>query len=236
MPVPYEKYVSNDYLNHNPTWDYEDSPWKAKQVLLLMKMHGLKPGKIVEVGCGAGGVLLELRNVFPDAKFFGFDIAPNAARFWSRHKSERISFVVGDFLELNSQYFDVLLLLDIVEHVPDPFDFLTRLRVHADYYVFHMPLDLCALSVFREQPLLHVRRKVGHIHYFTKSLALSLLEECDYTVIDWFYTGAAFSVPQRTWRTKIASLPRRIAYSINKDLGVRLLGGETLMALARAKR
>jgi hypothetical protein len=33
----------------------------------------------------------------------------------------------------------------------------------------------------------------------------------------------------------MAFLPRMLAYGINKDLGVRLLGGETLLVLASPK-
>ena len=32
---------------------------------------------------------------------------------------------------------------------------------------------------------------------------------------------------------RLAGWPRRLAYFVNKDMGVRLLGGETLMVLAR---
>jgi hypothetical protein len=80
-----------------------------------------------------------------------------------------------------------------------------------------------------------VRRKVGHLHYFTKGLVLALLEECGYEVRDWFYTGAAFSAPQRSLRTRIFSFPRRIVYAALKDVGVRLLGGQTIIILAEPR-
>ena len=80
-----------------------------------------------------------------------------------------------------------------------------------------------------------MRRKVGHLHYYTRSLALALLEECGYEVREARYTGAAFNAPQRTWKTRAASLARRAVYALGKDLGVRLLGGETLLVLARPR-
>lgn len=55
--------------------------------------------------------------------------------------------------------------------------------------------DLSALSVLREKPLLNQRHNVGHIHYFTRNLALSLLRECGYEVTLWHYSGAAFQSP-----------------------------------------
>lgn len=235
MKLPYDKYQSGDYLRDNPDWDQSDSPWKAAQVIGMLRDHRVQPGKVVEVGCGAGGVLAELERHLPITKFTGFDIAPDAARFWQSHKSPRVSFVGGDFLTLNSSRFDLLLLLDVIEHVPDPLAFLTALRSHADLFLFHIPLDLSAAGVLREAPLLHVRNKVGHIHYFTKGLALQLLQECGFEIIEWRYTGAAFNAPGRSWKTRLASLPRSFVQLLHKDLGVRLFGGETLLVLAKGK-
>lgn len=231
---PYESYESGDYLAKNPTWDEEDSDWKASQVLKIFDRNHLAPTSIVEVGCGAGGVLASLQDALPTVQCSGFEIAPDASRFWVKHKSKGISFIVGDFLQERNMRFDVLLLLDVIEHIPNPFEFLIALRGRADYYVFHIPLDLSAMSVARERPLLKVRQKVGHIHYFTKGLALSLLEECGYQIIDWSYTGATFTAPRTTWMGRLARLPRRFVFAISRDFGIRLLGGDTLMVLAKA--
>lgn len=235
MKKPYESYESGDYLASNPTWDEEDSEWKAKQVLKMLDKNHIAPKSIVDVGCGAGGVLSSLHEVLPDVEYSGFEIAPDASRFWAKHDSKNITFSVCDFLQEKMDNFDVLLLLDVFEHIPNPFDFLTQLQDRADYYVFHIPLDLNAISVTREHPLLYVREKVGHIHYYTKGLALALLDECGYQIVDWSYTEASFNAPQRSLKTRLAQLPRRLIYAINKDVGVRLLGGETLIVLAKTK-
>ncbi len=227
-----QRYLGPEYLERNPTWDLEDSPWKVDHVLRMMRAHNLVPSSIAEVGCGAGAVLGGMRRAFPDARLYGFDIAPGAVKFWEEYAEARIEFALGDFFEQSDRRYDLLLLLDVIEHLSNPFDFLSRLRGHAAYFLFHFPLDLSAVSVLREQPLLHVRRKVGHIHYFTKGLVLALLEECGYQVRDWFYTDAAFSAPQRSWKTRFVSMPRRMVYALARDVGVRLFGGETVMVLA----
>ena len=227
------RYESSDYLDANPSWDIEDSPWKAEHVINIMQGHALQPSKICEVGCGAGGVLAALRNNFPNARLTGYDIAPAAEKFWAKLKDKNIDFFVGNFFDLNKDHHNVILLLDVLEHVPDPHQFLVGIKPHTDYAIIHFPLDLSAFSVLREQPLLYVRRKVGHIHYFTKGLALELLKECGFEVVDCQYTGAAFTAPQRSLKTKMFGWLRRLFYLLNKDIGVRLLGGETLMVLAK---
>lgn len=101
------------------------------------------------------------------------------------------------------------------------------------YIILHIPLDFSAINVIREIPLLRQRQTVGHIHYFTKNLALSLIKECGYEIIDWQYSGLAFSGPCRSWKTNLAAPARLLAYTLNKDFGVRALGGETLFVLAK---
>lgn len=234
MAHPTSQYLTKEYLERNPTWDVEDSPWKASIVVAALTRNAIQPSSICEVGCGAGGCLAELRTSYPDADLSGFDIAPDAAQFWKSYEALNIHFEVSDIQKKPTLKCDVLMLLDVIEHLADPHDFLEKLHGKAKYYVLHIPLDLSAMSVFRETPLLYVRNKVGHIHYYTKQLALSLLKESGYTVIDASYTQAAFSAPSRSWKTLIARPIRRIIYTLlGKDRGVRLLGGETLIVVAQ---
>lgn len=235
MNLVRNRYLTGTYYEQNPDWDMKDSPWKANKVCDLIADAGLTPGSICEVGCGAGAVLAALRSRFPETRLYGFEIAPDAAGFWDQHINADVIFKTGDFLEINQRKYDLILILDVIEHVQDPMEFLGRLREYSEKFIFHFPLDLSALSVLREQPLLYVRRKVGHIHYFTKGLALALLEESGYEVLEWRYTGAAFSSPKASWKTRLAAWPRRFVYWFNRDAGVRLLGGETLMVLASPK-
>lgn len=229
-----QRYLGHDYLEKNPSWDLEDSPWKARQVRDLLAAHQITPRSIVDVGCGAGLVLAELQRAFPAARLCGYDIAPDAERFWTVPRQAGIDLSVGDFATSPSDTFDVVLALDVLEHLQDPFVFLERIKGRGRHYVFHFPLDLSALSVLRESPLLHVHDKVGHLHFFTRRLALALLQDCGYTVLESRYTGAALSGPRRRWQARLAQIPRKLVFAVNRDVGARLLGGETLMVIATA--
>jgi hypothetical protein len=236
MAIVERRYHDSTYLSQNPDWDRQDSPWKADLVRRLLNDSGIMPSSVCEVGCGAGDVLVNLKAHYPDVTFYGYDISPQAAQFWKEHERHGIHFQQGDFFDLYRETYDVLMLLDVIEHLSDPFTFLERLRGAAEYFVLHIPLDLSALSVLRERPLMEVRAKVGHIHYYTKSLALATVQESGFEVLSWRYSGAALNSPGRTLKTRLAMLPRRLLYALHKDIGVRALGGETLLVLARAAR
>ena len=159
---------------------------------------------IVEVGCGYNDILRYLREFYPSCFLVSFDISPQAKIFWS-DDSHCIEFNLSDFHNFNTKKFDILLMLDVFEHVRDPFSFLENSREHAKYFIFHIPLDLSAQAVARKSPLIQARRNVGHLHSYSKELALETLEDCGYEVILWRYTGASMTMPNRSIKTWIAN-------------------------------
>lgn len=232
-PGPIEaRYLSADYISHNPSWDVEDSPWNAGKVRELLDANRIVPASMVDVGCGAGIVLVQMMVAYPNACLTGYDIAPDAERFWAGPRASGINLVVENFLDSSVPAQDVLLLPDVVEHLQDLFSFLAKVRGRAKHYVFNFPLGLSAVSVLRESPFLFVRAKVGHIHYYTRGLERALLKECGYQISQARLTGVAFNAPGRGWKTILAQIPRRLAFALNLDWGARLFGGENLMVFA----
>ena len=229
------RYLDGTYLRHNPDWDRRDAEWKALLVLNILKDSQIEPATICEVGCGSGDILRSLHTWLPSARLVGYDISPQLGEFWRNQESTAksgIEFHLADFHAQNNSRFDVLLMIDVFEHVRDPFTFLEDSRRHADKFVFHIPLDLSAIGVARKYPLLNVRQSVGHLHSYTKDLALATLTDCGFKIIKWRYSGASLNMPNRSLRTRIAGLPRCIGALIDKDWSVRVFGGETLVVLA----
>lgn len=99
--------------------------------------------------------------------------------------------------------------------------------------MFHIPLDLSVQSVLRSSPIMQRRESVGHIHYFTKETALALLKDTGYEVIDYCYTNSSLELPNLSWKAKLMKLPRKLFFFIHQDLTVRILGGFSLLVLAK---
>jgi len=70
----------NKYIEVNPTWHTEDSPWKANHIYNMIRRNNLTPGSIVEIGCGAGEILNQLHQKMEDKSilFSGYEIATDA--------------------------------------------------------------------------------------------------------------------------------------------------------------
>ncbi len=225
-------YLNGTYIRQNPTYHTEDSLWKAQQVLKMLNRHPLPIQTVCEVGCGAGEILLHLqRHMPPETLFYGYDVSPQAYELCKQHTNERLTYYCEDLLNKDTPPFDLLLCLDVLEHVEDYMGFLRKLRGKARYKIFHIPLDLSVQTVLRSMPILRARERVGHLHYFTKETALLTLRDTGHEVLDYFYTP---TVEQgKALIFKLMKLPRAVLMSLNADLTVRILGGHSLLVLAR---
>ncbi len=225
-------YKDGRYAACNPSCGEENTAWKAGQVLRMIGKHGLKPASVCEVGCGSGGVLEALHAALPaEVRFTGIEPMPEAFAVCSAKSRERLEFRHCTAAEV-AETFDLVLLLDVFEHVEDFMGFLRSLRKLGSRFILHIPLDMTVQMVLRDKPILRVRRQVGHLHYFSKSTALAALQDTGYRVEDWFYSdlrGAAYS----SFGSKLLKLPRRLLMKLAPDFAVRLLGGNPMTVLAQ---
>ena len=228
-----ELYTAGEYLARNPTWHAEDSAWKASRILTMLERHDLRPQTICEVGCGVGEILRELHDRLDhEPEFIGYEISPHALERARAHSSRRLEFRLGNVLD-DSEHFEMVLLIDVIEHVEDYFSMLRGLRTRSDYTVMHIPLELCALSVLLEAPLISSRERLGHLHFFTKETALGMLRRIGYEIVDWTYTPASSHYPPGSWKLQALERARRIAFPLSETAAVRLFGGYSLLVLAR---
>ncbi|MBC8011495.1 MAG: class I SAM-dependent methyltransferase [Burkholderiales bacterium] len=227
-----QRYTDGAYLQRHPTWHREHSDWKAMQVQRLLARHALVPRTVVEVGCGAGGILAALqRHLDRSVEFTGYEIAPDAIRLAQPLANERLRFVQGDFVASASSPVDVLLAIDVVEHVSDYLGLLHALRRRARAHVFHLPLDLSLLSSLRPERLRWAYESVGHLHYFTAETALRALRNAGYNVTDWTFTAVELDLPPPPGQRQRLRALRRLGRRISPGWTSRVLGGFSLLAL-----
>lgn len=226
-------YVDGRYVEKNPTWFVEESPFKVRQILRMLEKNHLEPRTVCEVGCGAGEVLKLLQGrMNSSCRFYGYDISPQALEMCQSRTNERLQFKLADVTQEDSAFFDLMLVLDVVEHVEDYFGFLAKIRPKSDLKIFHFPLDLSVQAVLRRRGLLKRRELYGHIQYFTKETAIETLKDVGYQVLDYFYTPRCIELGKDVLQ-KVARLPRRVCFAMNQDLTARILGGYSLLLLAR---
>jgi hypothetical protein len=226
-------YEDGTYLANNPTWHEEGSPTKAMHIVKMLRNHNIAPQTICDIGCGAGGILECLSKQYDDSIICsGYEISPQAFEFCKQKQSSRLQFFHTNLFDVETKDFDVVLAIDVFEHVEDYMGFLRKLKPKGKYKIFHIPLDLTIRNILLGPRFLNGRYSVGHLHYFTKDTALATLKDTGYEVLDYFYTDHHWE-PNYGWRVKTIKLSKEALFRISQDWTVRILGGYSLLVLAR---
>ena len=111
-------YKDGTYAAANPGCGEENTVWKAGQIYNMILKAGINPRTVCEIGCGSGGILVELQRHMPAVQFTGVEPMPEAYRNCSAKTREGICFLHSTAAELTESY-DLVLLLDVFEHVED---------------------------------------------------------------------------------------------------------------------
>jgi SAM-dependent methyltransferase len=226
-------YQDGRYLASNPNWHQEDSEWKARQIHGALLANGIAPSTLAEIGCGAGAVLSALADLYPEnVSFSGYEISPQAFEICRTKSRRNIQYHLDDLLSADA-WFEVVMAIDVFEHVEDYIGFLRRLKSKGAVKVFHIPLDLSVQTVLRSSPILNARASVGHIHYFTRETALATLRDCGYEILHESFTCGTLDLPTSGWKAPLLRFPRRMMFRLHQNLAARIFGGFSLLVLAK---
>lgn len=228
-------YIDGTYYKNNPTWDSADACWKTDIILKILKKNKLTVTEVIEIGCGAGANLVELAK--KDIQLLhlrGYDISPQAIELARKNESEKIVFFNEDLTEKTTVKTELMLVIDVLEHVDDFYGFLRKIKPKSSYFIFHIPLDLSCRTIMKPHVLLQQRETVGHIHYYTKDIVEWALQDTGYEIVDWLYTKPITDIqPADSVKRFIKKTLRQISFFINKDWSVKKWGGYSIMILAK---
>jgi 2-polyprenyl-3-methyl-5-hydroxy-6-metoxy-1,4-benzoquinol methylase len=171
--------------------DKTDMAYSSHRMALEL-IHTINPRRVLDVGCGAGFVARECEKA--GARVTGLDKSPPPPDAMSEFISARLD---EDEWPVNLSNFDLVLLLDVIEHLNDPEQFLLKLR--ESYRSPHgtvpgpPPVILSTPNVafvtvrlnlllgkfpYAERGILDIT----HRRLFTRGSLLRMLEDCGYQI------------------------------------------------------
>jgi len=147
--------------------------------LLSVLPKGFEYESLVEIGCATG----ELIATFPGARVrrrVGFDLSQkniNAAQT----RFPNTTFHAVDF-RVSAEHFDIVILSDVLEHVPDDSKFLRDAATIGKLVLVNLPLEKCLTSLFRnygpDDPS-------GHLRKYSLADGMRLFKEAGLVVLDY---------------------------------------------------
>ncbi|NND08748.1 MAG: methyltransferase domain-containing protein [Saprospiraceae bacterium] len=94
-----------------------------------------EPFQILDIGCGDTFVIAKLAEYFPQARFIGLDInftAEQLSTFQEKYTGTNVTIHKSwDAIELEPSAIDVVLLLDVIEHIEDEISFMSSVADNA---------------------------------------------------------------------------------------------------------
>jgi len=236
-----EFYESNKYRELNPDYHVEDSEFKSKNFMDILKKNNFefqKVKNIIDVGCGAGKILKTMQEtkLFNEkTKFCGFDFNKTIIDLANKESNENLNFYNSDFFKTDLyKSADLILCADVYEHIEDYIGFLKKLLIGGKFFLFNIPLDISFRSILFSKVIQKNFQKVGHIHFFNKNIAKILLEYCNYKIISTAYAKNYLEMKNKSIKQKILSVPIKTVDFINEDLSATLFGGYSLIVLAKS--
>ena len=236
-----DRYLSGDYIKKNHSYHIEDSEFKWKNFLNILKKSNLnldKVNSISDIGCGSGQILLHANNsnLFnKQCVFDGYDINPDAIKA-AKKNSSKLSFFNEDFVNLKEVKRDLIIAADVFEHVQDNYNFLTKLKDKGDFFLFNIPLEISLISMIRKKNIFKDSfNNVGHLHFYTKRTALLNLENIGFEILNSNLLNNRFEEFKNNKKllSLFINVPQYIVEKLSQNLACSIFGGYSLVVLAK---
>ena len=211
--------------NNEKRIDYENIVrWKTEQLVKLIPAN-LTFNSILEIGCALGILLNNISEHLSIKRIFGLDISSKNIELAKTLYPDN-TFFQGTVEDLkgfisNGQTlpeFDLILLSDVIEHIPDDLKFLESVKEISTYVMINLPLEKCFKNRHRKYD---EDDPSGHLHCYDRGMALSLIDQAGFEIINRF-TASAFRnktifkiyLKARNERLKLKPLPKRLFWKL----------------------
>jgi predicted TPR repeat methyltransferase len=176
-------------LNKHYEGAYDESQIEWRKVAAVDKVDNLerllgsrRVETVLEVGCGTGSVLAEIAARKIGRQHVGVDVADPRAHAHPGASGLDLRTYDGQKLDFDDRTFDLVVATHVVEHVPNPRQFLTELaRVSRQFVYVEVP---CEMRARAPRAKLQSALDIGHINGYSPEYFLILLQTTGLSVLE----------------------------------------------------
>jgi SAM-dependent methyltransferase len=198
-------------------WRALSAVGKAEHVLTLCRRAALEPHSTLEVGCGDGALLCELRSRGFGGRLEGLEIAPQAvALARGRPEIDAVALYDGERLPQEDGAFALGILSHVLEHVENPAALLAEVARVCRAVVVEVPLE-DNLSARRAGKREHAA-EVGHLQRLSRSAVRAIVEEAGLRVAGELEDPLPLAVQRFFARTPRARAQASVRWAVRAGL------------------
>lgn len=178
----WEKFYRRDYRlsrrfrdENVSSLNIKEETERADEIVKFVKKHIEPPGDCLDFGSSTGTLLQKLKDAFRCC-VTGVELS-DSFREYSINRGIR---TVENLNNLTGERFDLITIVHVLEHIPDPLPLLMRLREKLDGYLLiqvpYLSLGFAHPLAFMEETITNLVERAGfHILHFEKQKDMSIL-------------------------------------------------------------
>ena len=174
----------------NPREEFFNAFLACENIMDQVTEYQLPPGRLLDVGCAHGGVLLEAAT--QGWKVQGVELSADGVAFCT--KELHLPVEQAGFMEarLEPDAFDVILMLEFIEHAPDPVQAMRRAHKIAkqDAVLFITSPNADSATALALQHRWMGWRPPTHLHFLNRNNMVRLLNRTGWTPLRIKSAGA----------------------------------------------
>jgi ubiquinone/menaquinone biosynthesis C-methylase UbiE len=242
-------YSTDEYARRNPSLHKEDSQWKIDRIMPLIdhfvKLNNYQSVRVLDVGGGAGIVLKAISEKL--RQYYGLrvskyvlDLSPLMLTRQKQTNPDIQAIYNMDLCrnQLDNKCFDLVLMIDVVEHILDSGKALNEVSRIGRFAVFNIPLEKNVIeflwNVMSNGALRRSRvASVGHINIYTYSSALKEIKKRCGDILYYHITDP------KPWpfdlKNRIRDFIVADTFKLSPGISSLLFGASSLMVLVKCK-
>ena len=148
-------YNDGTYIKFNPTLHAEDSKYKMAYIAKLLERVDWDGSviNILDIGGGAGELGKYVCEWFVSngcaVNASVLDVAEEMINIQKEHNPYIKKTYLGSLDELGEERFDLVLMIDVIEHIESCEQFAADLNNHASYIVYNIPIEINLVDILR---------------------------------------------------------------------------------------
>lgn len=202
-------YLENQYLQKNDLdlseEGGEQTRWKISQILPLIDKYltFIKRSEINILDVGGGvGLILKMVSSSINKKYhikvnkYSIDLSPGFLEIQRKNNPDLKQGINEDIRKtsLSDKEMHLVLMVDVLEHVPEPISALKELRRISQFVIFKVPLENNLLLnsynfLTKNKQRLCGIDTVGHINFYNFNRLKQQIEENTGKIIDYYFTN-----------------------------------------------